>query len=115
MRMKNKSVPYGNGGGYGVECGGWEGVVDVPSSDAHHAVWGNPSGRQQTLVRMRVGLGIAEEAPSLIHMLQSLEAEAACDTFPGVKEREVSRVEMQSCELEKDFGSREQRKWFLRC
>jgi len=64
MRMKNESVPYGNGGGYGVDCGSWEGVVGVPSSDAHHAVWGNPSGRQQTLVRMRVG--IAEEAPSLI-------------------------------------------------
>jgi hypothetical protein len=36
-------------------------------------------------------------------MSQLLEADAACDAFWGINEQEVSRVEMQSLELEQDL------------
>jgi len=53
-----------------------------------------------TLARMKVGIGGEER--SLI-TCQLLGAEGAWDAFPGVNEREVSRVEMQLHGLEKDL------------
>ena len=101
-----------------------KGVVDVPSSGSLPAIQ-----KMKSICAPR-GLGypkwsLTDSRTHLSgnrggrtiphHMPQLLGADATCDAFPGVNEREVSTVEMQSHELKNGFGFREQRKWFLRC
>jgi len=88
-----------------------KGVADVrssgslPATQKMKSICAPRGSGNGTLARMKVGIGGGRTIPH--HMSQLLGAEGAWDAFPGVNEREVSRVEMHGLEKDLDPENKE--------